>query len=184
MASTFMSAELDRKKAQLHALEQACAVRRAILASYVVSSRSVESSFEVTSALQASEPRKSVEHEPAEFSSDVRALLRERDDLAFDILQTQRALEEKQEESVAFESEIQRTCPAHSGTRQQAVHALHEAREAHKEPPPDAAKMQRDLLHGVILVRRLLTQGLAMHGDIPWYEDPELTELVLSMDAP
>ncbi|WFD03360.1 hypothetical protein MOBT1_002049 [Malassezia obtusa] len=165
-----MSAELDRKKAQLHALEQACAVRRAILASYVVSSRSVESSFEVTSALQASEPRKSVEHEPAEFSSDVRALLRERDDLAFDILQTQRALEEKQEESVAFESEIQRT-------RQQAVHALHEAREAHKEPPPDAAKMQRDLLHGVIL-------GLAMHGDIPWYEDPELTELVLSMDAP
>lgn len=155
------------KKAQLHALERACAVRRAILASYVAHSHRAESSFAVISGLQATEPSTDAS------APSLRDLLRERDAVALDVLRTQRELESVQEEAYKLQQDMQSTPRANLDERQRAMTALHAARPA--RPATDGPRLQRDLLHGVI-------QGLAMRSDVPWYEDPELTELVLSMD--
>ncbi|WFD49294.1 hypothetical protein GLX27_003974 [Malassezia furfur] len=156
-------AEIGQKTTQLHALEQACAVRRAILAA-------AESSFAVITELQRSPPQQGEATAKDAPTNDARALLRERDDLAFDVLTTQRELETMREESQKLEDEIQHL-------RARAVSAMHDLRDAQSTPQHDPTTRQRELLRGVIL-------GLALRSDTPWYEDPELTDLVLLMDGP
>lgn len=182
-ASTSM-AEIGQKTTQLHALEQACAVRRAILAAYVARSPSAESSFAVITELQRTPPQQEQDAAEAAPTHDARALLRERDDLAFDVLTTQRELDSVREESQNLEDEIQRTSPSDTDLRARAVSAMHDVQETESMVQNDPTKRQRELLRGVILVRDRLTQGLALRSETPWYEDPELTELVLSMDGP
>ncbi|WFC96544.1 hypothetical protein MBRA1_003205 [Malassezia brasiliensis] len=156
-------AEIGQKTTQLHALEQACAVRRAILAA-------AESSFAVITELQRRAPPQEQDATDTAPTHDVRALLRERDDLAFDVLTTQHELDSVRTESQNVEDEIQHL-------RARAVSAMHNVEDTESTVQNDPSKRQRELLRGVIL-------GLALRSETPWYEDPELTELVLSMDGP
>ena len=145
---------------------------------------SAESSFAVITELQRSPPQQGEATAKDAPTNDARALLRERDDLAFDVLTTQRELETMREESQKLEDEIQRTSSADADLRARAVSAMHDLRDAQSTPQHDPTTRQRELLRGVILVRGALTQGLALRSDTPWYEDPELTDLVLLMDGP
>ena len=105
-------------------------------------------------------------------------------ELTLDVLTTQRELETMREESQKLEDEIQRTSSADVDLRARAVSTMHDLRDTQSTPQHDPTTRQRELLRGVILVRVALTQGLALRSDAPWYEDPELTDLVLSMDGP
>lgn len=134
--------------------------------------------------LQRSAPQQGEDTAKDAPTNDARALLRERDDLAFDVLTTQRELETMREESQKLEDEIQRTSSADVDLRARAVSTMHDLRDTQSTPQHDPTTRQRELLRGVILVRVALTQGLALRSDAPWYEDPELTDLVLSMDGP
>lgn len=145
---------------------------------------SAESSFAVITELQRSAPQQGEDTAKDAPTNDARALLRERDDLAFDVLTTQRELETMREESQKLEDEIQRTSSADVDLRARAVSTMHDLRDTQSTPQHDPTTRQRELLRGVILVRVALTQGLALRSDAPWYEDPELTDLVLSMDGP
>ena len=134
--------------------------------------------------LQRSAPQQGEDTAKDAPTNDARSLLRERDDLAFDVLTTQRELETMREESQKLEDEIQRTSSADVDLRARAVSTMHDLRDTQSTPQHDPTTRQRELLRGVILVRVALTQGLALRSDAPWYEDPELTDLVLSMDGP
>ncbi|WFD41330.1 uncharacterized protein MJAP1_004327 [Malassezia japonica] len=154
-------AEVEARQRTLHALEQAVGVRRAILAS-------AESSFDTIQQLQASDDGARVGAGGASQGHGTRTLLRERDDLALEILRVQAELATVQEEGQRLAREIR-------DVRQHTIASLHEARDQTPTQAKDTTQRQSDLLHGVVL-------GLALHGEHPWYEDPQLTELVLSMD--
>ncbi|PKI84865.1 hypothetical protein MVES1_000856 [Malassezia vespertilionis] len=156
---------MEEQRRALHALEQACAVRGAMLAS-------VESSFAVVQSLQASDDGASVEEggDAEHAVRGIRALLRKRDALALQILETQHALQSVQEQEATVANEIERT-------RDDTISVVHAARQDAQAKKPDAAEQQCALLKGVIL-------HLAMKSKEPWWNDPQLTEIVLSMDTP
>ncbi|WFD44527.1 hypothetical protein MPSI1_003195 [Malassezia psittaci] len=131
---------LDQKKTQLHALERACAVRRVIL-------DSAENSFTLVNQLQASEPQAdaSDNHSMPGSERDARSLLRKRDDLAMQILNTDQQLRDTLQEGYELEAKIQ-------SVRQRAFQSL-----SNRSPPPttseySASKAKRELLHGVVAV--------------------------------
>ncbi|WFD00463.1 hypothetical protein MYAM1_003212 [Malassezia yamatoensis] len=156
---------LDPKKTQLHALERACAVRRVIL-------NSTESSFTLINQLQASEPlAHALDNQSMPKSDkDARSLLRKRDDLAMQILNTDQQLRDTIQEGYKLEADIQ-------SVRQRAFQSLSNRSPPQTTTENNASKAKRELLHGVV-------SSLALHGKTPWYENPRLTDLVLSMDDP
>ncbi|WFD30548.1 hypothetical protein MSPP1_001569 [Malassezia sp. CBS 17886] len=156
----------------LDALERACAVRRAVLAC-------VEHSFAVVQQLA---------QRGAAPGGDVRTLLRERDELALDILRTQRALEghrsRAREAGKRIDAALARRAEEETprGTRTQHGDNTHGM-----APSARDAAQRRQLLRGTLLVRNLLPRPLtkkhvALQCDIPWCEDDQLADLLLSMD--
>lgn len=119
---------------------------------------SAESSAAVVGGLAKNAPR----------SDELRALLRQRDDLAFSILQAQRHLRDVREERAKTTNYISGTLWL-TDLRRDAL--------ARDDPPadtaqsPDTARLR--LLHGVLV-------GVAMRARMPWWQDARLAELVLS----
>ncbi|SHO78078.1 Uncharacterized protein MSYG_2420 [Malassezia sympodialis ATCC 42132] len=138
---------VQQKSHILHAHEKGAAVRRAILSC-------LESSLSVVQALSATGEKQGV-----------RALLRERDALAMQILQTQREIDYTRAKSASYLDELQ-------DLRTWVAQRLNENRSG---PVPNVPSQ-------ISLLRGVLTYTARASG-IPWWNDPDLCACVLAMDG-